>query len=76
MCDQCGSVVYGAGLRVIRSINHTHFNIKNLPFIFIICGPVCWREVRLRENFDLQQNSMTKNLIINSNCDSRQLIND
>ena len=82
MCDQCGGMVYGAGLRVIRSINHTHthFNVKNLPFIFIVCSPVCWREVRYRENFDLcnasdQQKLLSKNLIIN-NSDSTQLSND
>ena len=75
MCDQCGGVIYGAGLRMIRSINHTHFGIKNLPFIFIVCSPVCWREAKHRENFDLSntsshQNLMTKNLTINSNHDN------
>ena len=77
VCDQCGGVVYGAGLRVIRSINHTNF-VKNLPFIFIVCSPMCWREARYRENFDLcnTQQNLTKNLIINNNSDCTQLIND
>lgn len=53
MCDQCGGVVYGVGLRVIRSISHTYFRVKNLPFIFIVCSPACSRELRNRVNFDL-----------------------
>ena len=51
VCDQCGGVVYGVGLRVIRSIRHTHFSVKNLPFIFVVCSPPCWSSVRGRENW-------------------------
>ena len=53
VCDQCGGMVYGVGLRVIRSINHIYFSVKNLPFIFIVCSPPCSRELRNRVNLDL-----------------------
>lgn len=40
-CDECQDRMFGPGLTVIRSVEHSHFHVRNLPFIFTVCSPRC-----------------------------------
>jgi len=48
ICDACGEPIFGAELAVIRGVEHKHYSIKNLPFIFVVCSPECSTELRKR----------------------------
>lgn len=49
-CDCCGEAVFGRGLSVIRGVEHSHFRVKNLPFVFTVCSPKCCTVLRSRHN--------------------------
>lgn len=41
ICDQCEGSVFGCGLTVIRTVDHSHYKVRNLPFIFTVCSLRC-----------------------------------
>jgi hypothetical protein len=40
-CEECHDSVFGPGLTVIRAVHHSHFKVRNLPFIFTVCSSRC-----------------------------------